>query len=214
MHKPTDNFILDDYPRGTVTQWFGENPVLYRRNVGLAHHNGIDIVAPWGSPLYAIEDGVVVAVKYDPKGYGKHVRIRSHKLYNGAYRCWTYAHLANIHVAGGSEVKEGQQIGTMGNTGFVVSGHTPYWEHNPYAGTHLHLGLRLLEPDESGWRYSHDTVKINVRHYDNGVKGSVDPVQVLKELRPDDRRSRMLTLLSVLNQTVALLKRLKQKTYA
>lgn len=210
MKKPTDTFILDDYPDGTVTQWFAENPEIYKL-WGMKAHNGIDIVGPWGSPLYAIEDCIAVEVNDDPKGFGKHVRLRSKKMHDGAYREWTYGHMAEIHVSLGEEVKAGQQIGTMGNTGFVISGSTPFWKHNPYAGTHLHLGLRLLEPAEKGWKYRGDTIKYNVRNYENGFKGAIDPIIVLRELRPSDRRPVMITIASLLNQTVVLLNKLKQK---
>ena len=209
MKTPIENLILDDYPNGSVTQWYGENKELYRR-WGLEGHNGIDIVAPWGTPMYAIEDAVVADVEYNPEGYGKYVRIRSKKLHDGMYRCWTYGHCSEIHVKGGEEVKEGQHIADMGNTGFVVSGANPWWEHNPYAGTHLHLGLRFLVPDENGWKYPTDTVRIQVKDYDNGRKGAFDPVIVLKDLLPGDRRPQMLTMLSLLNQTVVLLKKLKE----
>jgi murein DD-endopeptidase MepM/ murein hydrolase activator NlpD len=210
MKSPHDNFVLDDYPQGSVTQWFGENPVLYSR-FGFKAHNGIDSVAPWGSPLYAIEDGYIVDVNDDPKGYGKYVRLRSARKHDGAYREWTYGHLSEIRVKGGQPVLAGDVIGDMGNTGFVVSGATPFWEHNPYAGTHLHLTLRLLETDPYGWKHKHDTIKYKVRHYDNGHKGAIDPVFILRELRPNDRRPKMLTLLSATYQLVGLLKKLKNK---
>jgi murein DD-endopeptidase MepM/ murein hydrolase activator NlpD len=47
--------------------------------------------------------------------------------------------LTRIDVFLGQQVEAGAQIGLMGNTGFIVSGLTPYWRYNPYAGTHLHL---------------------------------------------------------------------------
>lgn len=207
MQLPIKNLVFDDYPKGSVTQWFGENPDIYRL-WGLKHHNGIDIVAPWGEPMYAIEDAVVVSVKENPDGYGKYVRIRSTHLQDGAYRCWTYGHCSDILVKEGQKVSEGQLLAKMGNTGFVISGSTPFWEYNPYAGTHLHLGLRYLVPDDSGWKYPGDSIKIEVRDYENGVKGAIDPLTVLKDLRPGDRRPAMLTLVSVLNQVVELYQKL------
>ena len=209
MHKPHDGFILDDYPNGSITQWYGQNPDIYRL-WGMKAHNGIDTVAPWGSPLYAIEDSVVVEHTDDPKGYGRSIRLRAKKAVNGLYRCWTYGHLSEINVEPKQVVKAGQIVGKMGNTGFVVSGANPFWEYNPYAGTHLHLGLRLLKPSDTGWSYRYDNMKVEVVAYDNGYKGAVDPVMALKSIRPDDKRSKQLTLLSLLNQTVALLKKLKQ----
>ncbi len=63
MRAPIDNFILQDWPRGSVTQWFGENPALYSLHVGMKGHNGIDIVAYKGCPLVAVEDGDIIDVR-------------------------------------------------------------------------------------------------------------------------------------------------------
>ena len=211
MHKPHDNFILDDYPRGSVTQWMYENEKLYKGlSVGLHGHNGIDTVAPWGSALYAVEDSYVVDVKNDANGYGKHVRLRSTKEYKKGYREWTYGHMANIYVEGGQKVKAGDVLGIMGNTGFVVSGATPFWEYNPYAGTHLHLGLRYLIPNEKGWKHRYDTITYDARDYDNGFLGAFDPVLALSEVDPDGRRVKMLTVFSLLNQVVELFSKFKK----
>ena len=67
------------------------------------------------------------------------------------------------------------------NTGFVVSGNTPFWGHNPYAGTHLHLGLRRTRLDGNGWSYPGSTLKFMVLNYENGFKGSVDPLPYLRD---------------------------------
>lgn len=209
MKLPVEGMMFDDYPNGSVTQWYGENPEIYRL-WGMKAHNGIDIVAPWGTPLYAIEAGVIVDHKDDPKGFGKHIRLRSKQAVNGLYREWTYGHLSEISVEPGQVVKEGQMVGKMGNTGFVISGATPFWEYNPYAGVHTHFQLRLLRPSKTGWRYPYDTLKVDVENYDNGYKGAVDPMTILGSLRPGDKRPKMLTLLSLLNQTVTLLQKLKK----
>lgn len=212
MQLPVKDIIFDDYPAGSVTQWYGENPHLYQR-FGLAYHNGIDIVAPWGTPMYAIEKARVVDVKLDPGGYGMHIRIRSLATdENGRYRCWTYGHCSKIVVSRGEEVEEGQYIADMGNTGYVISGNSSYWKYNPYAGTHLHLGLRFLIPDDEGWRFPGDIVKYRVYDYENGVKGALDPMIILKDLKPGDRRPVMLTLYSVLNQLVAAYEKLKMRS--
>jgi murein DD-endopeptidase MepM/ murein hydrolase activator NlpD len=206
MKPPIDNFKLTSYPDGQTTQFFGENPVLYGR-FGLKGHNGIDLVAPHGSPLYAVEDATVVAVKNDPAGFGKHIRIISHGT--GTCREWTYGHCATIDVAVNDKVVAGQKIGTMGNTGFVVSGATPFWKFNPYAGTHLHLGLRLVKRSVDGWSYPWSTVKIEVLDTGNGFKGSIDPVPTLATIGvladEKKRRAQMLTIISLLNTMVSLL---------
>jgi len=171
MKPPVNNFNFLKYPYGDCTQWYGENPKLYQ-TIGLASHNGVDIVRPHGEHLFAVEDGIVVDVKDDPKGYGKHIRLFNKEI----TREWSYGHLHFIGVKQGQEVKAGQFVGLMGNTGFVVSGNTPYWKHNPYAGTHLHLGLREIISDKRGWSYKGSDIKIKTLNYSNGNKGSVDPL--------------------------------------
>lgn len=173
MHKPIKNYKHALYPEGSITQWFDENPSLYRR-FGFKGHTGLDIVAPHGEPILAVEEGLVTDVKYDPEGFGKHVRILSAMPDGKTYREWGYAHLSKIHVVVGEHVNAGEQIGLMGNTGFVVSGATPFWEYNPYAGTHLHLQCRLAEKDPEGWRYTTKGPRINILNYGNGYKGCFD----------------------------------------
>lgn len=207
MKPPIDNFSLLSHPAGPVTQYFGENPRLYAR-FGLNGHNGIDLVAPHGSPLYAVEDAEVVSINNDPSGFGRNVRILS--FGKGTCRLWTYGHCHTIGVKVGDQVKAGQQIATMGNTGFVISGPNPYWKHNPYAGTHLHLGLRLAERDPNGWSYAGSTTRIKVFDQGNGFKGSIDPVPELAKIGvladEKKKRAQMLTLISTLNTLIGLLK--------
>lgn len=172
MRAPIDNFVLAEYPKGNVTQWFGENPALYQMAVGLKAHNGIDIVAYKGCPLVAVEDGIILEVNDNPKGYGKHFRLLS------VDREWTYGHCDTITVKQNQKVKEGDILGTMGNTGFVVSSATEkfWWGEAPGdQGTHCHFGLRIVKEDSQGWSYPGSKIKLQVQNYDNGYKGAVDP---------------------------------------
>ena len=169
MKAPIKDFKDLPYPEGNLTQGFGENPKLYSERMGMLGHNGRDYVAPWGTPIFAVEGGLVADVKDTPEGYGKHLRILT-----DTGNEWTYGHASQNLVKIGDRVEEGQQIQLMGNTGFVVSGATPFWKYNPYAGTHLHLGLRKFKFDRTGWSYNPQTPAINILNYDNGYKGSID----------------------------------------
>lgn len=210
MKIPIKNFSMELYPKGTMTQGFGENPALYAF-MGLKGHNGQDHVAPHGENMYAIEDGIVIEVNNDPKGFGKHLRFLSDVPgESGYYHEWTYGHCANIFVAIGDKVTAGQLIATMGNTGFVVSGNTPFWKNNPFAGTHLHLGLRLMKkPRRGGWTYPGSSIKIDVMGYGNGYKGAIDPSPYLataeRNIEAPTIQTLQLTLISVLNSLLALL---------
>lgn len=213
MTPPIKGYINKKFPRGSVTQWFGENPSLYQRNVCINNapchpsmtcpsgqgcligHNGIDVVAPWGTPLYAIEGGTVVEVNDSPTGYGKHIRWISEPDKNGICREWTYGHNSENLVKVGQKIKEGHHVANMGNTGFVVSGSTPYWEHNPYAGTHVHIGMRQVVISPNGWQYAPNTPRIVVMDYYNGYFGSVDFDYILQEVAQMEETARLIEIL-------------------
>ena len=110
-----------------ITQGFGVTiSSKYFYNVGrykTPSHNGIDLKASIGTPIYAAEDGEVIAVGnqdlYCYKGaYGKFVVIRH---YNNLTTL--YAHLSLYIVKKGDIVKRGQVIGYSGNTGFATGPH-------------------------------------------------------------------------------------------
>ncbi len=173
---PFKDFKATDYPKGSVTQWFSENVELYKVIPGLTKgHNGIDMVAPWGTPLFAVEDGYVYDVNPDKGGYGMYVRLMCDRL--GESREWTYGHLSEIKCKKGDIIKRGDCIGLMGNTGFVVSDSNGngFWHFNPYAGTHLHLGLR---------KYKLVNALYQIQNYDNGWLGSIDYKDMLPEYTP------------------------------
>jgi murein DD-endopeptidase MepM/ murein hydrolase activator NlpD len=91
-------------------------------------HNGIDLAAPIGTPIMAAADGIVVGVenqdRYCFKGaYGKYVAIRH---YNGLTTI--YAHMSLYIVKEGQQVKRGEIIGYVGQTGYAT-------------GPHLHFGV-------------------------------------------------------------------------
>lgn len=206
MQPPVKNLKLSLYPTGDVTQWFAENPKLYAF-MGLNGHNGIDIVRPHGEEMYAVEDGEVVSVEDDPKGFGMNVRIvSSRKNQNGYYNLWVYGHNSKNLVKQGDKVVAGQPVALMGNTGFVVSGNTPFWKNNPYAGTHLHIGLREVVKGK-GWSYPGSKVKLDVVNFANGFKGSIDPYPFLADLSRDqaEYRKQQLTIVSLLNTIKKLL---------
>jgi len=169
MTNPVKNFNWLKYPYGDCTQWFAESKGLYKLTNG---HNGIDIVRPHGEHLYACEGGIVSHVKDDPSGYGKHVRIQTKADKKGVVRDWVYGHMHYIAVKEGDIVPEGKFIGTMGNTGFVVSNANGngFWKANPYKGTHLHLGVRSLKNGEA-------------LNYDNGYFGRYDPLPFFAKTR-------------------------------
>ncbi len=203
--NPIKGYKQESYPEGSVTQFFGENPKLYKP-WGLLAHSGIDIVAPYGTDLLAVEDGTIINVKLDPGGYGKHVELLSDKETSGIFNSWAYGHMSQIGVVVGEKVKAGDKLGEMGNTGFVISGPTPFWKYNPHAGTHLHLRLRKVVKDEGGWSYNKSDIKIEVLNYDNGYKGAIDPAPYFTS--DTERMAKLRTIISLHKQVISVLRKL------
>lgn len=80
-------------------------------------HEGVDIVAAYGSPVVAAEAGTVIRAGWY-SGYGKCIDV-SHG--NGLVT--RYAHLSKISVSAGQRVQRGQIIGAIGNTGRSTGPH-------------------------------------------------------------------------------------------
>jgi len=179
ISNPIKGFKKSYYPKGHKTQGFGENVKLYMAACKMNGHNGEDYVAPYGTPIYAIQGGIVCEAKTDPSGYGRHIRILSDENKKGGIE-HTYGHLSKLNVSVGDNVKAGQKIGEMGNSGFVVSSASSnalgFWNNggNNYNGTHLHLSIRDFIYDKKGWSYYPNTPKITILNYNNGWNGCID----------------------------------------
>ncbi len=83
-------------------------------------HEGIDIAAPYGSPVEAPAEGLVIAAGW-MNGYGNCIEI-SHG--NGLVT--RYGHLSKILVKPGQTVKRWQKIGLVGSTGHSTGPHLHY----------------------------------------------------------------------------------------
>jgi len=115
------NFLWPVPSSSRVTSTFGqrEAPVEGASTT----HKGIDIGASSGSKILAAESGTVVLATYSESA-GNYVMI-SHG--NGIYT--VYMHMKEIKVGLNDSVKRGDQIGTVGSTGYST-------------GPHLHFGIR------------------------------------------------------------------------
>lgn len=105
-----------------ISSYFGwrTHPLTGKPN----YHTGIDLPAPAGTSIYAVQGGVVTISGYAPSSYGNYVVI-SHG--NGVTTL--YAHMRSRAVSEGQVVTQGQVIGYVGTTGSST-------------GNHLHLELR------------------------------------------------------------------------
>ena len=109
---------------GTVTQQFGCTGVVFEPPMGnCAHwHNGIDIVAPYGTAVHASGNGKVVYVgwNYADGADPAWIVIIAH---SSSLTTW-YAHMQSRYVVrAGQVVHAGQTIGYEGNTGHSTGAH-------------------------------------------------------------------------------------------
>ncbi len=87
-------------------------------------HTGVDYAAPTGTPIRSVGDGVVEFSGVQ-RGYGNVVEVK-HR--DG--KSTLYAHMNSIAVRKGQGVSQGQNIGTVGTTGWST-------------GPHLHFEFRV-----------------------------------------------------------------------
>lgn len=147
-----------------------------RRTFGFARkHLGHDMMGTLGTPIVAVESGIVEAMGWNRYG-GWRIGIRS----SDNKRYYYYAHLQKDHpFADGLEVGDivqaGDLIGFMGRTGYSEKENT-----NNIETTHLHFGIQLVF-DESQkeclaeiWIDPYDIVRLlhshrcSLRRSDNG----------------------------------------------
>ncbi len=92
-------------------------------------HKGIDIAAPYGTPIYATEAGTITQAETGWNGgYGTCVRIKHD---NGEVAM--YAHMSSLaEISYGDYVVKGQLIGYVGSTGDSTGNHLHFEIRTPY----------------------------------------------------------------------------------
>jgi len=108
--------------RSTLTQDYGATKFAQYGYRG-KWHNGVDIGASIGTPVFAAEDGVIAAVgnqdTYCNRGaYGRYIVIGHNNNL-----ATLYAHLSRQIVSKGATVKRGDVIGYVGKTGYATGPH-------------------------------------------------------------------------------------------
>jgi murein DD-endopeptidase MepM/ murein hydrolase activator NlpD len=103
---------------GRLTSSFGERVDPF--NGEGAFHSGIDISVPYGTPVHAASDGVVMLAE-NMSGYGRLIEID-----HGHQVSTRYGHLSGFAITPGQHVHRGQVVGYVGTTGRVTSPHLHY----------------------------------------------------------------------------------------
>lgn len=105
--------------QGYITSGFGDREPT---EIISAFHQGVDIGAVTGTPVYAAMEGTVVASAY-AGDYGNHIKIQNGEILT------VYAHCSELEVNVGDYISQGQEIAKVGATGKVT-------------GPHLHFEIR------------------------------------------------------------------------
>jgi murein DD-endopeptidase MepM/ murein hydrolase activator NlpD len=120
---PLDGRLMSSYGQRT-DPFSGEGAI----------HTGVDISAPIGTPAHATGDGVVeFAGRF--AGYGRLVIID----HGDGFETY-YAHLSRFDVLAGQEIRRGETLGAVGNSGRVTA-------------PHLHYEVRVRHTPVNPYRY-------------------------------------------------------------
>jgi murein DD-endopeptidase MepM/ murein hydrolase activator NlpD len=86
-------------------------------------HDGIDLSARRGTPVYAVKPGRVVSADWDG-GYGRKVTVD-----HGGGLITVYAHLDSMSVKAGQRLRIGQRLGRVGTSGRTTGAHLHFEVH-------------------------------------------------------------------------------------
>lgn len=125
-----NTYVIEDYSSLGSGRFLWPVPHFYKVSSqfgqrGRRHHDGIDIPAPKGTPIVAVDSGVVIYSDNGIRGYGNMIVV-SH----GDEVFTVYAHNKSNKVDKGDKVKKGEVIALIGNTGRST-------------GPHLHFEIRV-----------------------------------------------------------------------
>jgi len=118
---------------GRITSPFGDrtHPVARLKTF----HNGVDVSAPIGTPIYSPIDGYVME-SYTHASGGETIIIG-----DGLFLRFGFAHLNKKLVKKGDIIAKGQQIAECGNTGVSTGAHLHFtaktggkWTNGQYVG--------------------------------------------------------------------------------
>ncbi|MGO8933391.1 MAG: M23 family metallopeptidase [Terracidiphilus sp.] len=135
---------------GRVASSFGEreDPI----NGEGAFHTGVDIDAPYGTPVRAAGDGDVTGAQMGT-GYGREVTLD-----HGHDVITLYGHLSAVAVYPGQHVTRGEIIGYVGESGRAT-------------GPHLHYEVRLHNVPVNPYRYLRVTYEQATNLYGDSSPG-------------------------------------------
>lgn len=124
---------------GIVTSSCGEreNPILQK----MEYHNGLDIAVAENTQAVAVKSGVVTEVR-NSETLGKVLKYETEDGYTVMY-----AHLNDVLVKKGENIKQGQIVAMTGNTGLSTGPHIHYsvWKGDMLINPMQFVNLKYTE---------------------------------------------------------------------
>jgi murein DD-endopeptidase MepM/ murein hydrolase activator NlpD len=100
-----------------------EITTLYEMRWGVFHW-GVDLACPYGTPIHAAADGIVIRSGFDTGGYGNVIMID-----HGGGIETIYGHASSLKAKEGQHVKAGDVVSYIGSTGYSTGNHCHYEIH-------------------------------------------------------------------------------------
>ncbi|MCI5080364.1 MAG: peptidoglycan DD-metalloendopeptidase family protein [Saprospiraceae bacterium] len=135
-------FLKSPVKYSRISSYYNLNrfhPILKRRRP----HYGTDYAAPYGTPIYAVGNGVITRASYT-NGNGNYVKIKHDDTYETQY-----LHMQKFAkgIKPGVFVTQGQVIGYVGSTGLATGPHVcfRFWKNGKQVN-HLRLNFPEAKP--------------------------------------------------------------------
>lgn len=196
----------------SLNQGWGANHDYYFSHFNMQGHNGLDLMASHGQPVYAPMDGWAYYYVDADKGDG--IFIVSDKMYDynsgqALFKCVTW------HMCQYNDPQYPIKMGNIGYT-YVHIGDLLGYADNTGAplestGDHCHFGLYPEKP-ENGTDYSEGFTDIEIG---NGYNGAIDPTPYLNNFFAQDYaqvQSIQSQAVSAVSQTVEAIQNDAQDT--
>lgn len=145
-----------------ITSEFGQR--IHPVKATKSFHNGTDIACPVGTPILALDNGVVVASKVNNGGINCGLGYYIIVQYEGF--CGVCAHLNTLGLPVGTVVKVGDVIGYSGNTGMST-------------GPHLHFEIRTGRHTSTFWQ----------TNAEGKYPNATDPITFMQSKKPESIES-------------------------
>ncbi|MBU0981236.1 S-layer homology domain-containing protein [Patescibacteria group bacterium] len=153
--------------------------------IGSGSHPAVDIKCLYGTPVYAIANGIVTKSTFQSTGFGNHIVIEHQNVPKPGSRTTTtdllssYSHLSKIYVSQGDIVRKGQVIGEVGDSGTATTPHLHFQLDNSEAPWNPYWPFTTAEATKAGYTFW-DAVSSGLGR-DNVYKYTYDPMKWVQD---------------------------------